>query len=245
MKSFWYFIRWSGFSALMVLLVLSSGGSRAQDDASQAPLVQAQEIRTQLKKLSGQLARLRQTSTQSDHQLSVQVQGVHKQIEQLERRQAELIERLQTLQTHHEKNQTDHRQHSQQLVHVLWSLAVLGGLMLLVLWRLWLPRTPKPETQAPPSAGLHSPAKQPDLAVQPMASGDSSEPAPQPLSKPVLEGVSAAVNVAPRVAPSPVDLPFPILTAPADLAVPVTDLSSTEQVLAQGLQGFMQPVPFK
>lgn len=250
MTSFLRPIRCLRLSWLLVLLGLVSGGSWAQNDVAQPPLVQAQEIRSQLKKLTGQLARLRQASAQSDHQLSVQVQGVHRQIEHLERSQAELIERLQTLQTQHAQYQADHRQHSQQLRHVLSGLAALGGLILLVLWRLRAPRAARPEPQPRASTESSTPRptdpqpKAPSAAALPNAA--ERPEVPQPLSPPTLDvAADAFVNAAPLVAPSLVSLSSPFLTAPADLAAPVTDSSSTEQVLAQGLQGFMQPVPFK
>lgn len=237
MMSFLRPITWLRLSFVLVVLSLLSGGVWAQDEASQQSLVQAQEIRLQLKQLSGQLARLRQTSTQADQKLSVQVQGVHQQIEQLERKQADLIERLQTLQTQHEQNQADHLQHQQQLVKVLWGLAGLGGLMLLTLWRLRSPRA-QPRELVQPSA-----MQPPDF--QPTA------PEPPPLTPPMagraaeVAGVAEALATPTSVAPSPVDFTSPFLTAPADLAEPVFDSSSTEQVLAKGLQGFMQPVQIK
>jgi hypothetical protein len=248
-------------SFVLVVLGLLSGGAWAQDEASQQSLVQAQEIRLQLKKLSGQLARLRQSSTQSDLKLSEQVQGVHKQIDQLERSQADLIERLQTLQTQHEQNQTDHRQHKQQLAKVLWGLAALGGLMLLTLWRLRSPRALPRELVQPSamqprdsqptatqSAATQNKAEQASLVAQPLASSEPTAPQPQPLTPPMVAEVAElaeALATPPSVVLSPVNIDSPFLTAPADLAVPVTDSSSTEQVLAKGLQGFMQPVQLK
>ena len=230
---------WLRPSFLVVALSLLGGGVGAQDEASQRSLVQAQEIRLQLKKLSGQLDRLRETSTQSDHKLSVQVQGVQQQIEQLGRSQTALIERLQTLQNHHEKNQADHGQHHQRLVQVLWGLAGLAGLMLLTLWRLRSPRARSRELV------------QPVVVTQPLAASEPTAPEPQPTPQPVAGEVAEVAEAAqvlatpPSVVLSPVDIASPFLTAPAVLAVPVTDSSSTEQVLAQGLQGFMQPVQFK
>jgi hypothetical protein len=252
---------WLRPSFLVVALSLLSGGVWAQDEASQRSLVQAQEIRLQLQKLGGQLARLRQTSNQADQKLSVQVQGVHQQIEQLERKQADLIERLQTLQTHHEQNQADHRQHRQQLVQVLWGLAGLGGLMLLMLWRLRSPRAlpnervqpsaTQPRDSQPTATGpaaMQNKAALASVVTQPLASSEPTASKPPPMT-PAQAGEAAdaaeAMPTSPSVVISPVDFTPPFLTATADLAVPVTDSSSTEQVLAKGLQGFMQPVQFK
>ena len=239
---------WLRPSFLVVALSLLGGGVWAQDEASQRSLAQAQEIRLQLQKLGGQLARLRQTSTQADQKLSVQVQGVHQQIEQLERKQADLIERLQTLQNHHEQNQADHRQHRQQLVQVLWGLAGLGGLMLLMLWRLRSPRARDSQPTATGPAAMQNKAALANVVTQPLASSEPTASEPPPMTPAIAREVTEAgeaMATSPSVVISPVDFTSPFVSASADLAVPVTDSSSTEQVLAKGLQGFMQPVQFK
>ncbi|WP_300557396.1 hypothetical protein [Limnohabitans sp. Rim8] len=261
MMRFLRLMPWLRLSFLVVALSLLSGGVWSQDEASQRSLAQAQEIRLQLQKLGGQLARLRQNSTQADLKLSVQVRGVQQQIEQLERKQADLIERLQTLQTHHEQNQADHRLHHQQLVKVLWGLAGLGGLMLLMLWRLRSPRAlsserVQPSTTQPrdsqPTATLpvtmQNKAALASVATQPLASSEpaASEPPPMTSAEAGEVGEQGVARVTtPSVVISPVGFTPPFVNATADLAVSVTDSSSTEQVLAKGLQGFMQPVQFK
>ena len=245
MMSFLRPMPWLRYSSLVVVLSLLSAGIWAQDEASQRSLAQAQEIRLQLQKLGGQLARLRQTSTQADQKLSVQVQGVHQQIEQLERKQADLIERLQTLQNHHEQNQADHRQHRQQLVQVLWGLAGLGGLMLLMLWRLRSPRARDSQPTATGPAAMQNKAALASVVTPPLASSEPTASELQPMT-PAMAGEAGVARVtSPSVVISPVDFTSPFVNAAADLAVPVTDSSSTEQVLAKGLQGFMQPVQFK
>lgn len=255
MMSFWHPVTWLRASCLVVVLILLSGSIWAQDDASQRSVAQAQEIRLQLKNLSGQLASLRQTSTQSDRHLSLQVQGVQKQIEQLEQRQAELIERLQRLQSNHEQNQNDHRLHNQQLAKVLWGLTGLGGLILLVLWRLRSPRKRSGDpfqlgavaplvlqTAATPPQAKQNTVEQTSSVDQATVSSEPGDSEASPLNAPIA--VEALVS-SPLAVPPAIVFPSPFLNAPADLAVLITDSSSTEQVLAKGLQGFMQPVQFK